>query len=97
MTTRIPMEELIKRCRTAYKLVVLASKRSQELNEGAPKLIEGGGPKITTIALEEIRQGKVSCEVDGEAAEAESPKRKRAAKEPAESNGGRDAAKKKKS
>ena len=53
------VEELLKRCPSIYKLVVVAAKRAKELAEGAPKLIETDIRKITSIALEEIRQQKV--------------------------------------
>lgn len=43
-----------------YKLVILASRRALELNEGSPKLVETDSKRVTTIALEEIRRGKVS-------------------------------------
>lgn len=43
-----------------YKLVILASKRALELNDGSPKLVETDSKKVTTIALEEIRRGKIS-------------------------------------
>jgi DNA-directed RNA polymerase subunit omega len=42
-----------------YKLVILASKRALELNEGSPKLVETERKKIATVALEEIREGKI--------------------------------------
>ena len=42
-----------------YKLVILSSKRALELNEGSPKLVETDSKKISTIALEEIREGKI--------------------------------------
>jgi DNA-directed RNA polymerase omega subunit len=45
-----------------YKLVVIASKRALELAEGKPKLVEGfslANTKPSTIALQEIRQGKI--------------------------------------
>ena len=42
-----------------YKLVILASKRALELNEGSPKLVETESKKIATVALEEIREGKI--------------------------------------
>jgi len=42
-----------------YKLVILASKRALELNEGSPKLVETDSKKISAIALEEIREGKI--------------------------------------
>ena len=53
------VEELLKQCPSIYKLVVVAAKRAKELTEGGPKLIETDVKKITTIALEEIRQRKV--------------------------------------
>lgn len=57
------IEELLKKTGSVYKLVILASKRALELNEGAPRLIETDSKKITTIALEEILQGKVEYEM----------------------------------
>ncbi|KPK39633.1 MAG: hypothetical protein AMJ78_08195 [Omnitrophica WOR_2 bacterium SM23_29] len=54
------MEELLKRTNSMYKLVILASKRALELNEGSPKLVETNAKKVTTVALEEIRRGKIS-------------------------------------
>ena len=99
---QVPIDELLKRCNSIYKLVVIAAKRAKELSEGSPKLIEADLKKITSIALEEIRQGKVLYKSqEPEGAEGERPAaggagkaKKRAAKgEPAE----RAAAKKKKS
>lgn len=52
-------EELLKHVDSVYKLVILASKRALELNEGRPKLIETESDKFSSIALEEIAQGKV--------------------------------------
>lgn len=42
-----------------YKLVILASKRALELNDGSPKLVETDSKKISAVALEEIRDGKI--------------------------------------
>lgn len=58
---QLPIEELLKQCNSVYKLVVIAAKRAKELAEGAPKLIKTdlNLKKITGIALEEIRQGKL--------------------------------------
>ncbi len=53
------IEELLKRCGSMYKLVVLAAKRAKEISDGAPPLVEMDHEKVTSIALEEIRQGKV--------------------------------------
>ena len=65
-----PIDELLKRCPSIYKLVVIAAKRAKELSEGAPKLVETDHKKVSSIALEEIRQGRVvleGLEVEGEA------------------------------
>ncbi len=56
---KTPIEELLKRCPSIYKLVVVAAKRAKELAEGAPRLIDSDVKKITTVALEEILQRKV--------------------------------------
>lgn len=53
-------EELLDKTKSVYKLVILASKRALELNSGSPKLVDIDSKRIVTIALEEIRQGKVS-------------------------------------
>lgn len=63
----VPIDELLGRCNSIYKLVVIASKRAKELSEGSPKFIETDSKKATSIALEEIRQGKVVYEPEDEA------------------------------
>lgn len=54
------MENLLDKTGSVYKLVILASKRALELNEGSSKLTETNSKKVTTIALDEIRDGKIS-------------------------------------
>lgn len=56
---QVPIEELMKRCSSAYQLVILAARRAKELAEGALPLIDAAPRKVTSIALEEILQGKV--------------------------------------
>ena len=57
---RIPMEEILNKTNSIYKLVILASRRAAELNSGAGNLINAGpNIKPSVLALEEIRQGKV--------------------------------------
>ena len=56
---QVPIEELLKRCGSVYKLVILAARRAKEISEGAPALVETPPRKVTSIALEEILQGKV--------------------------------------
>lgn len=56
----VPIEELLKQVDSRYKLVILASRRAMELNEGGQRLIEiNPKTKVSTIALEEIREGKI--------------------------------------
>ena len=56
---QVAIEELLKRCGSVYRLVLLAAKRAKEISDGAPPLVETSQRKITSIALEEILQGKV--------------------------------------
>jgi DNA-directed RNA polymerase subunit omega len=56
----IPMEDLLDKVESRYKLVILASRRAVELNEGKQRLVEiNPKAKSSTIALEEIREGKI--------------------------------------
>ena len=56
---QVPIEELLRRCGSVYKLVILAAKRAKEVAEGSPPLVQTNQRKITSVALEEIVQGKV--------------------------------------
>ncbi|MEA3369053.1 MAG: DNA-directed RNA polymerase subunit omega [Candidatus Ratteibacteria bacterium] len=55
----MPMEDLFKKVDSIFKLTVLAARRAQQLNDGAAKLVESDASKISTVALEEIMQGKI--------------------------------------
>jgi len=47
-----------------YKLVVLASRRALELGAGSQKLVDTpANAKLTTVALKEIVEGKVSYKI----------------------------------
>ena len=61
---QVAIEELLKRCGSVYRLVILAAKRAKEVAEGAPPLVETPQRKVTSIALEEILQGKVLYKVE---------------------------------
>ena len=63
---QVPIEELLTRCGSVYKLVILAAKRAKELAEGSPPLVETPQKKVASIALEEITQGKVLYKVSAE-------------------------------
>ena len=56
-----PLEELLpKSAGSVYKLVRIASKRALEISETGAKLISASSnAKLTTVALDEIRAGKV--------------------------------------
>ncbi len=64
----VPMEGLIEKTGgSVYKLVILASKRAIELNQGAGKLVEANpNMKISTLALKEIAEGKVAMKQEKE-------------------------------
>lgn len=56
---QVPIEELLKRCGSVYRLTILAAQRAKELAGGAPPLVETSQRKVTSIAIEEILGGKV--------------------------------------
>ena len=59
----IPIEHLLKATHDSmYRLVILASQRALELGAGSEKLVEADpNTKLTSIALQEIRENKISC------------------------------------
>ncbi len=80
MTTQVPLDELLKQCRSFYKLTVIAANRAKELMEGSPKLVEGEFKNVASIAIEEIRQGKIRYKPSEDDAEALGEKTKPAAR-----------------
>ena len=58
----VPIENLLKHTNgNMYELVILASRRAQELGLGSEKLVETNtNTKLTTIALKEIELSKIS-------------------------------------
>ncbi len=61
MTETIPsIEKLYDKTGSMYKLVILASRRALELNEGAAKLTDAATEKVSLIALHEIVEDRVS-------------------------------------
>lgn len=57
----INMEKVRANIDNVYKLIIVASKRVRQLNEGSPKLVETNSGKPVMIALEEIAAGKIGC------------------------------------
>jgi len=62
--SQLAIEELLKKSGSVYKLVILAAKRAKELAEGALPLVETSQRKVTSIALEEVLQGRVFNKAD---------------------------------
>lgn len=62
----IPREKILKNEESIYKITLLAAKRAVELNNGSQKLVETNSTKFSTIALEEIAQGKVRYKIKEE-------------------------------
>lgn len=54
------IEKLYSKTQSMYKLVILASRRALELNEGAAKLTEAKSGKVSLLALHEIAEGSIS-------------------------------------
>ena len=62
-----PIEPLLEKIGSIYKLVIIAARRALELNEGAPRLVETDPKqKPATVALYEISAGKVGLKVKPE-------------------------------
>ncbi len=56
----VPMEKLLEKTGSLYKLVILAARRALELSDGSPKLVEAGSKeKPGVVVLREIAEGKV--------------------------------------
>ncbi len=56
----VTRENVFKPEDSIYKVTLIAARRAIELNNGAQKLIETKSKKCSTIALEEISQGKIT-------------------------------------
>jgi DNA-directed RNA polymerase subunit omega len=54
-----PLEQCLEKISNRYLLVVLAAKRSRQLNRGSMAQIESKRKKWTSVALEEVTAGKV--------------------------------------
>lgn len=63
----MPIDVLINKTGSAYKLVILAARRAIELGEGATKLVDAPPTmKVANVALKEILEGKVTMKVKAE-------------------------------
>jgi len=63
----VAIDKLLDKTGSIYKLVVLASRRAIELNEGAARLVDAPpDAKPTGVALKEILEGKISYKLKEE-------------------------------
>lgn len=58
--THIPFEDLTEKVDSKYRLVIIAAKRSRQLNQGTIPLVQPKGHKATYVALEEVAAGRVN-------------------------------------
>lgn len=59
-----PIDKLMDKIHSIYKLVILSSRRTIELADGAQKLVNApADAKPSEIAIEEIIEGKISYKV----------------------------------
>jgi len=60
----VPIDKLVNKVKSAYKLTIMASARAIELAEGATPLVEvKHGTNSLNTALEEILAGKITYKV----------------------------------
>lgn len=60
----MPIDELLKKTGSIFKLVLLASQRTLELSDDAARLVDASASdKPSDIALKEILEGKISYKV----------------------------------
>lgn len=56
----VPLEKLMKKDTSLFKLILTAAARANELAQGAQPLVQPTSKKVSTIALEEIVAGKIT-------------------------------------
>jgi len=54
-----PLEQCLDKIPNRYLMVVLAAKRSRQLNRGNPPQVESKRKKWTSVAMEEVIAGRV--------------------------------------
>ena len=62
---KVSFEELLKRSRGQYRLLMMAFQRTHQLNNGMLPTVKSKSKKNVTIALQEIADGKVRLEENG--------------------------------
>jgi len=63
----VPIQDLVNKTGSTYKLVILAARRAIELSEGAARMVDVPlDEKTTNTAIKEILAGKITYKVKGE-------------------------------
>ncbi len=57
---RVTIEDCLEHVENRFKLVLLSSKRTRQLNKGAEPFVKRGKDKDTVVALREIAEGEVN-------------------------------------
>lgn len=55
----VDYDALLKKVGSKYATVILAARRARQIVNGAPPLVETSASKPVSIALEELREGKL--------------------------------------
>jgi DNA-directed RNA polymerase subunit omega len=63
---KMRIEDAIRKAGGRFKLTTLIQKRLQELNKGAPSLVELPGRPMIDVVLEEILQDKIALVTEEE-------------------------------
>lgn len=75
---KIIISKLMEKVQSVYKLTNLATMRAHELSQGSQKLVEAEPhAKLSTIALQEIMEGKIVCVEKGKDLDLEKNKKSR--------------------
>lgn len=56
----VPLEKILKKDTSLFKMILAAAARANELAQGAQPLVTTTSKKVSTIVLEEIAAGKVT-------------------------------------
>lgn len=56
----IPIEKIVDRNKSLFTMVLAVARRANDISAGSSPLVKGGSKKVSTIALEEFKEGKVT-------------------------------------
>jgi len=56
----VPVEKLAERNKSLFTLVLAIARRANDISGGSTPLVKCSSKKVSTIALEEFREGKVT-------------------------------------